>query len=292
MENPQSSSQQSSLDSLRTVEFRQTLRGYHIEDVDDYLERVAVEAEALQEQLRQGTELLRQAAERISALEQQQQQTGQQAPTVTDDSLQRTLILAQRFVDQTQSEAEAQAKQMVADAEERSHNVIRQAEERARLMTEEAERSLREEVTRLEGIRSHLANDVETIARHLEGERNRLRGALTDMVAWVDEHIQPAASLLGRPPAPSGGQPHPRSSSNGDDQAAPPAPPVHETAESQAPAPASNEAGSTGAAPGHGQPAATPGASEPPEVPAEARGGGPGATEARAHQGVSSAAPA
>ncbi|HXW34729.1 MAG TPA: DivIVA domain-containing protein, partial [Acidimicrobiales bacterium] len=110
MDNPQSSSQQSSLDSLRTVEFRQTLRGYHIEDVDDYLERVAVEAEALQEQLRQGTELLRQAAERISTLE-QQVQAGSQAPVVSDDSLQRTLLLAQRFVDQTQAEAEAQAKQ-------------------------------------------------------------------------------------------------------------------------------------------------------------------------------------
>ena len=43
------SGQGSSLDSLRTVEFRQTLRGYHIDDVDEYLARAAVDAEALQD---------------------------------------------------------------------------------------------------------------------------------------------------------------------------------------------------------------------------------------------------
>ena len=68
--NPSSSSQSPSLDSLRTVEFRQTLRGYHIDDVDEYLERVAVEAEGLQEQYRQSNERLKQAADRIAQLEQ------------------------------------------------------------------------------------------------------------------------------------------------------------------------------------------------------------------------------
>src|SRR5450432_3755913 len=107
MDSPKSSSQQSSLDSLRTVEFRQTLRGYHIDDVDEYLERVAVEAEALQEQMRQSGDRMRQATERIAQLEQSMQQLELQleqtpattapapAPAVADDSLQRTLLLAQ-----------------------------------------------------------------------------------------------------------------------------------------------------------------------------------------------------
>ena len=38
---------QSALDSLRTVEFRETLKGYHRDDVDEYLEKAAVEAEGL-----------------------------------------------------------------------------------------------------------------------------------------------------------------------------------------------------------------------------------------------------
>ncbi len=85
---------QSALDSLRTVEFRETLKGYHRDDVDEYLEKAAVEAEGLQEQLRQSGERLRQAAERISQLETQLEQqpapVAQADPAVPDDTLQRT----------------------------------------------------------------------------------------------------------------------------------------------------------------------------------------------------------
>jgi cell division initiation protein len=206
MESGKPNGQSSSLDSLRTVEFRQTLRGYHIDDVDEYLERVAVDAEALQEQVRQAGERLRQAAERIAQLEgmlqesQLQPQAG--AVQVSDDTLQRTLVLAQKFVDQTQAEAEAHARVLVADAEERARRVLGEAEQRAKSVTEDTERHLREEITRLESVRAQLAGDVETIGRHMENERNRLRGALSDMLTWVDEHVQPAGSILAQRSAP------------------------------------------------------------------------------------------
>ena len=107
---------QSALDSLRTVEFRETLKGYHRDDVDEYLEKAAVEAEGLQEQLRQSGERLRQAAERISqlesTLEQQPAQQGSEA-VVGDDTLQRTLLLAQKFVDETKADSEAQATRLM-----------------------------------------------------------------------------------------------------------------------------------------------------------------------------------
>jgi DivIVA domain-containing protein len=229
MDGPKSSSQQSSLDSLRTVEFRQTLRGYHIDDVDEYLERVAIEAEALQEQMRQSGDRIRQAAERIAQLEQSQQQLELQleqaqsqptsaAPTAPDDALQRTLLLAQKFVDQTEAEAEAQARSTLAEAEARAHTILAEAEGRARALTEEAERHLRDDVSRLESIRTQLAGDVETIARHLETERNRLRAALGDMLTWVDEHVQPAASLLAQPPPPPPAPLSPSTASSSDDE--------------------------------------------------------------------------
>jgi DivIVA domain-containing protein len=205
MDSGNSSTQTSSLDSLRTVEFRQTLRGYHIDDVDEYLERVAVEAEAVQEQLRQAGERLRQAAERIAQLEgmlQEVQYQPQPGAPVSDDTLQRTLLLAQKFVDQTQAEAESQARVLVTDAEDRARKLLSDAETRAKTVTEDTERHLREEIGRLETIRTQLAGDVDTIARHMENERNRLRGALSDMLSWVDEHVQPTPSLLAQRPAP------------------------------------------------------------------------------------------
>ena len=57
---------QSILDSLRTVEFRQTLRGYDMDDVDDYLGRIATEVEALQERLRQSSDRQQHADERVA----------------------------------------------------------------------------------------------------------------------------------------------------------------------------------------------------------------------------------
>lgn len=203
-----------SIDSLRTVEFRTTLRGYHMDDVDEYLERVAVEAEALQEHVRLASDRVKHASERATSLEQQLEQarranqaqqaqhaqsTQQGAATtehaeVTDDALQRTLLLAQKFVDQTRSEAEREANELVSESEARARNIVADAEEHVRVMTEDAERSLREEVKRLDSRRAELVADVETIARHLEAERTRIRKALTEMLTWVDEHVQPPKS--------------------------------------------------------------------------------------------------
>jgi DivIVA domain-containing protein len=225
MESGKPTGQGSSLDSLRTVEFRQTLRGYHIDDVDEYLERVAVDAEALQEQVRQAGERLRQAAERIAQLEGMLQEAQLQPQAagvaVSDDTLQRTLLLAQKFVDQTQAEAEAQARVLVSDAEDRARRVLNEAEQRAKSVTEDTERHLREEITRLETIRAQLAGDVETIGRHMENERNRLRGALSDMLTWVDEHVQPSGSLLAQRAAP---RPAPRPSDDIPTMSPPPRP--------------------------------------------------------------------
>ncbi len=202
------SRQFSSIENLRTVEFRQTLRGYHIDDVDEYLERVAVEAEALQEQLRQAGARLRQAGERIAALERQAESAGKaevtEAPS-TDDTLQRTLLMAQRFVDQVKSEAEENARATLAEAEERASRMTEEAEQRAKALVAEAEQGVREEVHRLETTRGELMAQVETMARQLEGERSRLRGDLGKLIQWVDERLQPAQSLLVNAPEPATG---------------------------------------------------------------------------------------
>jgi len=181
---------QSALDSLRTVEFRETLKGYHRDDVDEYLEKAAVEAEGLQEQLRQNTERLRKAAETIAQLETELAAKppapvviAPVEPVVPDDTLQRTLLLAQKFVDETKADAEAEAARVIGDAEAQ-----------ARKLQAEAEQRLREEITRLESNRSHLSHEVETMAGQLERERERLRSALAEMLSWVDGNLQAGSS--------------------------------------------------------------------------------------------------
>ena len=177
---------QSALDSLRTVEFRETLKGYHRDDVDEYLEKAAVEAEGLQEQLRQSNERLRKAAETIAQLETELAAKPEAPaappapaePVIADDTLQRTLVLAQKFVDETKADAEAQASRVIAEAE---------AE--ARKLQVESEQRLREEIARLESNRSQLSLEVDTMTRQLATERERLRSALAEMLSWVDGNL-------------------------------------------------------------------------------------------------------
>ena len=51
MDNSQASA--AILDTLRTVEFRLGLKGYNVDEVDEYLDKAAKEAEGLQEHVRQ-----------------------------------------------------------------------------------------------------------------------------------------------------------------------------------------------------------------------------------------------
>src|ERR1700722_19931766 len=129
MDNSQAPS--SILDTLRTVEFRLGLKGYNVDEVDEYLDKAAQEAEGLQEHVRQLNERLRQASERIAQLERDKRAAPvaaeseegvaaaaavSEANALSDETLQRTLLLAQKFVDQTKRESEAEAAAVVAEA--------------------------------------------------------------------------------------------------------------------------------------------------------------------------------
>jgi cell division initiation protein len=233
-----SGSTTSILDTLRTVEFRQQLKGYNVDDVDEYLDRAAQEAEALQEHVRQMTERLRQASDRIVSIERERRTGAAEgegeaaaAPAagveagLSDETLQRTLLLAQKFVDQTKRESEAEAADIVARAEETARAAVEAAEQAAAKLQAESQEKLREEVARLESRRTELAADVESMARHLDSERNRLRGALSEILKWVDENVQPANSLMGvRPKAAASTRPpgSPDLGSDEDDDNGPP----------------------------------------------------------------------
>ena len=194
------------LDTLRTVEFRLGIKGYNVDEVDEYLEKAALEAERVQEQFRQTLERLRQATERIAQLE-----SAEPAPAATaaaqpvaevkdDGTLQRMLVMAQRFVDEAKRESEAEAARVLGEAQKRAEAAMSRAEQEARQLVTESQQSLRDEVSRLEETRGQLANDVESMARHLETERNRLRTMLSEVLKWVEENVQPAESLMGMRP--------------------------------------------------------------------------------------------
>ncbi|MGH8980109.1 MAG: DivIVA domain-containing protein [Acidimicrobiales bacterium] len=207
---------QSILDTLRTVEFRLGLKGYNVDEVDEYLEKAAVEAEAVKEQVRSAGDRLRQASERIGQLEAALAQAPEErsadvsarsGTSGDDETLQRTLVLAQKFVDQIKRESESEASHVVAKAEEHARAMVAQAEEHARRVTSEADERLREEVARLEAMRTRLAGEVDAMSKHMDAQRTRIRASLADALQWFDDHVQPpTARPDGSRPADDGSQ--------------------------------------------------------------------------------------
>ena len=74
-------------------------------------------------------------------------------------------------------------------------------------MAAESEQRLREEIERLETSRSRLSSEVETMSKHLESERNRLRTALGDILRWVDQNVQPITTVETAPIEPAAPEP-------------------------------------------------------------------------------------
>lgn len=180
--------------TIREVEFREKLRGYNPDEVDEFLERVAAGLEILQERLRQATE-------RAVRAEQRATEVGE-----GDDAMRRTLVLAQRTADAAVQEAKEQAAQLVAHADSQAQAVRAEAAEHARRTIEDATKEAWSQVARLESGRDELHEEIAALQRHLDGERARVRAALHEAIRRVDETLPtvaeppPAAAIdLARP---------------------------------------------------------------------------------------------
>lgn len=167
--------------TIREIEFREKLRGYNQDDVDEFLERVAAGVEILQERLRQTTE-------RALRAEQQAREVFD-----GDDSLRRTLGLAQRTADLAVQEAREQGTRIVMAAEAHAVAIAEEAREQARRLAEEAQSQIWADVGRLEAAREQLRQDVAALAHYLEAERARAESALAEAAANL-RHAVPGAA--------------------------------------------------------------------------------------------------
>jgi DivIVA domain-containing protein len=169
--------------TLREVEFRVKTRGYHPEDVDQFLEQVAAGVEVLQDRMRQ-------AVERAQRAEAAAAEAGD-----SDETLRKTLVLAQRTADLAVQEAREQATRILAGAEQQAQAIIAEADERGRRTHEDAIAECRAELSRLESARAQAQQDVDTLNRWLEEHKAHLHDALSDAIMAVDR-----AGLLWPPP--------------------------------------------------------------------------------------------
>lgn len=214
--------------TLREVEFREKMRGYHPEDVDQFLEQVAAGIEVLQDRLRQ-------AAERAQRAEQAASDT-----SATDDTLRRTLVLAQRTADMAVAEAREQASRIIGSAQQQADSIVAEAEQQGRRTLEDAISEARSELSRLESQRSQVQLEVENLQRWLDEHKAHVVESLSEALSAVERlgTMWPAPSLRSGDGVSRRNVTVPASSAS---PAASPAPAIQVDSEPVARQPASNE---------------------------------------------------
>jgi DivIVA domain-containing protein len=206
------------LDAIDTVAFKIGVRGYNVDEVDDFLERLSGEVHQLKELVQQQRQQLRQAGERINQLDARPPSDAAtlapapapaQAPRHVSvsgaEQVTAMIVMAQQFIEQAQQEPEDKAREMTTSAQERAREIVAEARSRAE-----------DEVNRLNGLKQRLSEDVETLTRQLDAERKRLSGALAEFSRWVESSLQvggarasvasapePAPRPIKPPPAPA-----------------------------------------------------------------------------------------
>ena len=170
---------------LREVEFRDRLRGYDTDEVDDFLERAALGFEELLAQVAAATERAERAERQAAEL-----------PTSDEDSIKRTLVLAQRTADMAVKEARAEAEATVAQAQASAAAMLSDAKESSAraLAAAESERQVR--IAELDSLRDRLEDEIATLVGLIETEQHRLHDALRTLSSHVDA-LSPSETVRG-----------------------------------------------------------------------------------------------
>ncbi len=208
------------------IDFRIAVRGYDRNEVDDFLERVAVAVGQLQSQLTKAATRARNAEKRLMELESAPDRTGEdgggrdesapvgaepaepaevvepvaapKAPPAApetlisddealNDELRRTLVLAQRTADTAIREAHDQARAILDQANEDARSAKEATEAETARTREEARRRLIEEIAELEALRETMRRDTVVLERHLGSERTRVRETIQVLRRLVDD---------------------------------------------------------------------------------------------------------
>lgn len=177
--------------SLHSVEFREARRGgYNTRDVDDFIERVVVGAGQLHERVREA-QMRADAAEARMGEVQREAEELRSRPTTeaseTDETLRRTLVLAQRTADATIKEAKEEANRVLSEAREEAARTRAEAEAEARRGADSARVNAQAEVEALLSSRDKLKADLDALTRRIDEQRGQLRSGISEMQRLLDD---------------------------------------------------------------------------------------------------------
>ena len=185
---------------LKDIRLSDSFRGYNKDEVDELLERVGVAIGQLQGRLREAIDRADDAEARAATVG---------GRSESEDTLRRTLVLAQRTADaaiaeanaeaaQTLEEANAHAARTTSAANERASELVRAAEAQAAILRTETEAEVRriaeesraplmEDIREAERVRNFLRDDIGLLERHLVAQRERLRVDVGELTRIIEE---------------------------------------------------------------------------------------------------------
>jgi cell division initiation protein len=185
---------------LHDVEFREAKRGgYNTQDVDEFLERLAVAIDRQDAQMREARQRVAAAEQRaVEAERRAEDGDGGLGHSDADETLKRTLVLAQRTADaaireaeeraaRTIGAAEDEAARLLAEAHDTTARAYAEAEEEARRAQHEARTRVLAELQELEAARDLLRSDSELLERHIDHQRERLRLSVRELQNLLDD---------------------------------------------------------------------------------------------------------
>jgi DivIVA domain-containing protein len=188
--------------TLHAVEFREARRGgYNTRDVDDFLERVAEGVTLVHDRLRDAMARAEGAESRLADMQRQlgdaQRRPAAPEMSETDDTLRRTLVLAQRTADATIKEAKDEAARVLSEAREEAARVRSEIEAEARRGTEGARLAAEAEVEHLIDTRDALRGDLDALSQQIDKQRDQIRVGIAELERVLDS---PSLEPVGVPP--------------------------------------------------------------------------------------------
>jgi DivIVA domain-containing protein len=184
--------------TLHAVEFREARRGgYNTRDVDDFIERVAGSVGHLNERVREAQARADAADARLAEMQRELDDVRRRPavapvaavpePSETDETLRRTLVLAQRTADATIKEAKEEANRVLSEAREEAARTRAEAEAEARRGADSARVSAQAEVENLLANRDQLKSDLDLLRHGLDEQREQLRTGISEMQRLLDD---------------------------------------------------------------------------------------------------------
>lgn len=173
--------------------------GYSTQDVDEFIEQVKASVERTDAELVELRQRVQAADARVAEAERRAEEAERSGgSSEADETLKRTLVLAQRTADaaikeaeeqaaRTLSSAQDQAARMLAEAKESAARAQAEAETEARRAQEEARARVLAELRELESARDQLQVDVDALERHLQAQRERVQLAAQELQRLVDD---------------------------------------------------------------------------------------------------------